>query len=98
MRQKARLSDPISLFILEARSFPLMPILEKGNEVYIQAIPFIKRSFGEKWRFSLDNRAQTTQNTILDVLILLYSFSSYVYSQFIFSAYQLQFCAEVKCD
>jgi hypothetical protein len=72
MRQKARLSDPISLFILEARSFPPMPILEKGNEVYIQAIPFIKRCFGEKWRFFLDNRAQTTQNTILDVLILLY--------------------------
>jgi len=49
MRQKARLSDPISLFILEARSFPPMPILEKGNERYIQAISFIKHCFGEEW-------------------------------------------------
>jgi len=63
---------PISLFILEARSFPPMPILEKGNERYIQAISFIKHCFGEKWGFFLDNRAQTTQNPILDVIFLVY--------------------------
>jgi hypothetical protein len=42
---------PISLFILEARSFPPMPILEKGNERYIQAISFIKHCFGEELQF-----------------------------------------------
>jgi len=99
MRQKARLSDPISLFILEARSFPLMPILEKGNERYIQAISFIKRCFGEKWRFFLDNRAQTIQEYDSRCFnFTLYSFSSYFCSQFIFSVYQLQFCTEMKCD
>ncbi len=99
MKQKARLSHPNSLFSLETRSFPPMPILEKGSERYIQAISFIKRCFGKKWQFCLDNKAQTIQEYDSRCFnFTLYPFSSYSCSQFIFSVYQLQFCAEMKCD